>query len=257
MDLSLGIWLVRSEGENAAERICRSLGGLIHRPWQEPKQSQKEQFALVYRQHSAWILIMACGIAVRFVEGMIGDKREDPAVVVVDESCRYAIALLGGHEGGANDLVVRVSNCLGAMPVVTTATEALKPLVLGIGCRAGASYQQIEAAVVSALGERTLVDVREVATIDLKANEPGLVKFCQSHSLPLRWFGQAQVAQRPWVTEASPFVRESIGVDGVCEPCALMVSPRGRLVVPKCSLDGVAVAVVDDSLVGSQEGNNG
>jgi len=35
-------------------------------------------------------------------------------------------------------------------------------------------------------------------------------------------------------------------VDGVCEPCALIASPRGVLIVPKTTLDGVAVAVVAD-----------
>ena len=37
-----------------------------------------------------------------------------------------------------------------------------------------------------------------------------------------------------------------MGVDGVCEPCALIACTRGKLVVAKTALDGVAVAVVED-----------
>jgi cobalt-precorrin 5A hydrolase len=37
-----------------------------------------------------------------------------------------------------------------------------------------------------------------------------------------------------------------VGLDGVCEPCALIACGRGRLVVPKTTLDGVAIAVVED-----------
>jgi len=88
--------------------------------------------------------------------------------------------------------------------------------------------------------------VREVATVDLKANEPGLLEFCAAFDLPLRVFARATLAARPWVSAPSEWVKQNVGLDGVCEPCALVASPRGRLLVPKTSLDGVAVAVVQD-----------
>ncbi|MGH8624490.1 MAG: cobalamin biosynthesis protein, partial [Gammaproteobacteria bacterium] len=174
------------------------------------------------------------------------DKHTDPAVVVLDEACRFAISLLSGHEAGGNDLAYRVANVVGAIPVITTATEALKPLVVGIGCRKGAGAEQIERAVRHALGERDLAQVREIATIALKAEEPGLVRFCEQHTIPLRVIGCEQVAARAWVTQTSEWVRKNVGVDGVCEPCALIACTRGALVVPKTALDGVAVAVVED-----------
>jgi len=39
---------------------------------------------------------------------------------------------------------------------------------------------------------------------------------------------------------------QNIGVEGVCEPCALIASPRGALALPKMAFDGVTVAVVED-----------
>ena len=145
-------------------------------------------------------------------------------------------------------LAYRVANAIGAVPVVTTATEALKPLVVGIGCRKGVTAGQIAAAVQQALGERQLNEVREIATIDLKANEPGLLEFCEQHDLPLRVLASATVAARPWVTKASDWVQQNVGLPGVCEPCALIASTRGKLIVPKMALNGVAVAVVEDAL---------
>jgi len=256
---------------------------------------------------------MATGIAVRFVDGLLRDKHRDPAVVVLDEAGRYAIALVGGHEGGANALAYRVASAVGATPVVTTATEAAKSLVVGIGCRKGVSEEQIERAVLHALGLRgvawrqeqatgeregaggrgagrgsdegaggcgagrasdedaggrgagrrsdeggeghamrgfavaaDLSAVREIATIDLKAEEPGLVAFSRRRGIPLRIIARHQIVGRPWVSKPSAWVREALGVEGVCEPCALIASIRGRLVVPKATLDGVAVAIVDD-----------
>ncbi|HAT30630.1 MAG TPA: cobalamin biosynthesis protein CbiG [Janthinobacterium sp.] len=242
----LGIWLVREEGEALAACLRARLGGDIYRPWLVPGIAQKAQFGAVYREHAQWVMVAASGIAVRFLDGLALDKHSDPAVVVLDEAGRFAVSLLAGHEGGANLLAYRVANAVGAAPVVTTASEALKPLVLGIGCRRDVPAERIEAAVLHALGGRKLSEVREVATVDLKANEPGLLAFCRSHGLPLRVFARATLAARPWVSKPSDWVRRNVGLDGVCEPCALVASPRGALLVPKTSLDGVAVAVVED-----------
>lgn len=241
----LGIWLVREQAEGVGRILEQRLGGTLFRPWQS-EAPQREQFKDLFQQYSGWVLMMTTGIAMRFIDGAIRDKHTDPAVVVLDEACRFAISLLGGHEAGGNDLAYRVANVVGAIPVITTATEALKPLVVGIGCRKGAGAEQIERAVRHALGERDLAQVREIATIALKAEEPGLVWFCEQHNIPLRVIATEQVAARPWVTQASEWVRRNVGVDGVCEPCALIACTRGKLVVPKTALDGVAVAVVED-----------
>ncbi len=258
----LGLWPVRVEAAPLAMYLQDRLGGQsgqlrqscqLYQPWLNSEagtaQSQRQQFALAYRRHRQWIMIGATGIAVRFLDGLPQDKHSDPAVVVVDEAARFAISLLAGHEGGANSLAYRVAQVTGAQPVVTTATEAVKPLVLGIGCRKLASVEQIGAAVAQALQQcpgATLAQVREVATIDLKAEEPGLLAFCATHGLPLRVIAREQIAQRAWVGKPSEWVRQNIGVDGVCEPAALIASPRGRLLLGKTALDGVTVAIVDD-----------
>lgn len=254
MSQALGIWPVRPEAEGLAERLAQHLDGVVFRPW-ERTESQKEQFQAQFGQHSHWILVMATGIAARFVEGLLRDKHQDPAVVVLDEAGRYAVSLLGGHEAGGNALAYRVANAVGAVPVVTTATEAIKPLVIGIGCRKGVSEEQIAGAVRHALAQWSRRDVGEVAqfshvrelvTVDLKANEPALLAFSLRYAIPLRVIARQQIEGRSWVTRPSEWVRQSVGLDGVCEPCALIACGRGRLVVPKTTLDGVAVAVVED-----------
>src|SRR5207248_3794972 len=69
------------------------------------------------------VLICATGIAVRAIAPLLADKAADPAVVVVDDGGRFAVALTGGHRGGANVLAREVAALLGAEPVVTTATD--------------------------------------------------------------------------------------------------------------------------------------
>ena len=248
MRSELGIWLVRPNSEALARVLQAQLGGTLYRPWLNPAVTQKDQFATAYRLHRQWIMIAASGIAVRFLDGLAQDKHSDPAVVVLDEAGRFAVSLLAGHEGGANQLAYRVANAVGAVPVITTATEALKPLVVGIGCRKNVPVERIAAAVQHALGHRNINEIREIVTIDLKANEPGLLEFCEQHSVPLRVLSRETVAARAWVTQPSDWVQKNVGLKGVCEPCALIASPRGRLIVPKLALDGVAVAVVEDKL---------
>jgi len=245
--MSIGIWLVRPECENLASALKSRIGAELYRPWLDASKPHKDQFAAAYRREGQWVMIAASGIAVRFLEGMVEDKHSDPAVVLLDEAGRYAVSLLGGHEGGANRLAYLVANAVGALPVVTTATEAAKPLVVGIGCRKDVSSGRIEAAVCHALGARKINEVREVVTIDLKAKEPGLIEFCEAHSLPLRVLERETVAARSWVSRPSEWVQKNVGLDGVCEPCALIASPRGKLITPKTALDGVAVAVAEDN----------
>jgi cobalt-precorrin 5A hydrolase len=248
---NLGIWLVRSDSEVLAAILQRQLGGTLYKPWLNTSLTQKEQFAAAFPLHRRWLMIAASGIAVRFLEGLVQDKHTDPALVVLDEAGRFAISLLAGHEGGANELAYQVANVLGAVPVITTATEALKPLVVGIGCRKNVSVERIAAAVKLTLAQRHLYEVREVVTIDLKANEPGLLEFCRQQKLQLRILSSQTVAARAWLNQPSAWVQQNVGLPGVCEPSALIASPRGQLIISKTALDGVAVAIVED--IGFQE----
>ncbi len=72
------------------------------------------------------ICIMATGIVVRILGRELKGKDQDAAVVVMDEAGQFAISLLSGHLGGANDLARRLAEVSGATPVITTATDVNK-----------------------------------------------------------------------------------------------------------------------------------
>ncbi len=81
--------------------------------------------ALAFAECDALVVFLATGATVRLLAPLLQDKATDPGVVCVDEAQRFAVALLGGHGGGANDLAQEVADVLGAEAVITTATDAV------------------------------------------------------------------------------------------------------------------------------------
>ena len=86
--------------------------------------------------------------------------------------------------------------------------------------------------------------VAQLATIDLKAEEPAVLLLAQTRGWELRLFSAEQLAAVPGDFAESGFVRQTVGVGNVCERAAAACG--GRLVVRKQAGDGVTVAVAVD-----------
>ena len=206
--------------------------------------------AKLFPSHHRLVFVAPCGAVVRAIAPLLGHKTTDPAVVVVDVGARYAISLLSGHEGGANDLAMEVSNALGAEPVVTTTTEAIKDLIVGVGCRRGAPASNILAAVRAALEEANVVldRVRLLASADLKAHEPGLLAAARELGLSLRFISVEEIRSTRRTFRRSRFVEEKVNLPAVAEPAALLAGRRTQLLLPRRVFASVTVAVAQEGL---------
>ena len=121
---------------------------------------------------------------------------------------------------------------------------APKKLVLGIGCRKGTPYQTIEDFIIPTLREHRLAieSVSAVASIDLKAEESGLLEFCAAHHLPFFTYSAQELKQATGDFSPSAFVQSVTGVDTVCERSAVLHS-GGKLLLSKQKGNGVTLAV--------------
>ena len=118
-----------------------------------------------------------------------------------------------------------------------------KVLHLGIGCRKGISAQAVEEAV-SAVLESHAIDRRAIAqaaSIDLKAQEGGLLEVCEKNHWPVTFYTAQELLAVKGSTASSAFVKSVTGVDNVCERAAL--AGAERLLIEKTALGGVTVAL--------------
>ncbi len=291
-----------------------------------------------FSDYEGMIFIMASGIVVRTIAPFIKGKDVDPAVVVMDEAGRFAISLLSGHLGGANELAREVAGLIGATPVITTATdvcnkpcaediareldceienvsgikkvnaaflhdepvainlsvekrEALagcgnfiffddseellssrpqaciaitnrimhddekclvfrpKNLVIGVGCNRNTTTEEIENVIVKVLKDSCLSNksIRNLATIDVKKDEAGLLDFAKRHDLTIDFFDREELAKAGLTSAPSLYVLDAVGVGGVCEPAAMLSARGSKLLVPKVKSGNVTVAVAEVS----------
>lgn len=121
-------------------------------------------------------------------------------------------------------------------------------LHLGIGCRRGTPARNIREAVEAALTGHSIHPkaVKCAASIDLKADEEGLLAFCGEMGWPISFYSAAELLAVEGRFTPSGFVQSVTGVDNVCERAALLGAET--LLVKKTARNGVTVAVAAEHL---------
>ena len=290
-----------------------------------------------FSHDDALVFVGAIGIALRAIAPYIKTKTKDPAVVVVDELGKFSIPILSGHIGGANELALQIADVLGAIPVITTATDinnvfaidtwakgqglkilnpqciklvsskllkgeavhikseysidgkppqnvqindldviegydviiSHKPhenelkkdtlllvpqiITVGIGCRRDTSLENIEESILNILKSENyhILSLKNIASIDKKANEKGIIEFAEKYGLPFNTYSADELNSLEGDFTKSDFVKSVVEVDNVCERSAVMESD-GELIRRKDTCDGrgvtVALAMNDPAL---------
>ena len=80
-------------------------------------------YGSILEKYNTFLFITATGIAVRTIAPFIKTKDVDPAVLSMDEEGNFIISLLSGHLGGANRAAEVLGKIIGAVPVISTASD--------------------------------------------------------------------------------------------------------------------------------------
>ena len=118
-----------------------------------------------------------------------------------------------------------------------------KDLVLGIGCRRGTTYEKLYNFINSSLIKYNL-DIKAVAAIvsvDVKANEEGIIKFSQKINCPFITFEREQIKTVQDKYQKSEFVLKTLGITGVCEPCVDLEG--AEVIISKVKHEGMTLAI--------------
>ena len=111
-------------------------------------------------------------------------------------------------------------------------------LWVGIGCERGTSKQLIEAAITTTLQKYHLATeaIAGISTINIKADEQGILELCDSWNLPLKTFS-AELLKQVEVPTPSDVVNQEVGTPSVAEAAAILATKNSSftntLLLPK------------------------
>jgi len=219
------------------------------------------------------------GIGARPVITTATDLQNVPAIDLLAQERNLAIenpeairhvsmALLEGRSISLNDPLGRLA---GALPAKYLRSDAgtgpgiwiddirvdlpaeiliLRPASLFIGgCNRNTPASEIRDLMNRVLDDRHLApaSIAGLASIDLKADEEGLLELAESLAQPLVFFSRDQLATVKDVPSPSTMVEKHVGVKSVCEAAAILASGNGQLIAPKQTTPNVTIAIARKS----------
>lgn len=142
----------------------------------------------------------------------------------------------------AADIGVCIAESMKNSPFATTLHLVPRAVTLGVGCRRGTSREQLELALAQFLEENSLplAAITQLASIDLKQDEAGLLALAEAHGLKTIFYCADELQKEPGDFPASPFVSKTTGVDNVCQRAAQRAG--GTIFIPKTICQGVTFA---------------
>ncbi|MBQ3694790.1 MAG: cobalt-precorrin 5A hydrolase [Synergistaceae bacterium] len=167
---------------------------------------------------------------------------KNECVIENPENIKYISgSMLEGHNVG---VAVTCDN----IPVPFPVTLWLRPkvLVLGAGCHKGVSESEFERSVRDFLDGAgvSILSLRAIASIDIKAHEPALISFAEKHNIPFVTFSADELNALPGKFSGSAIVKSITGTDNICErACMLAAGECAVLLRSKCVYDNMTFAL--------------
>ncbi|MBI5185197.1 MAG: cobalamin biosynthesis protein [Nitrospinae bacterium] len=214
-----------------------------------PLAGMMEKFFIEYREI---IGFCAVGAMARLIAPLLRDKKTDPAVVALDECARFAVSVVSGHIGGANILAGKVASILGAIPVITTASDVSGTLAVDLlGRDMGWRVEKLE-------------NITKVSADVVNGEKVGLVQTCgesdwpESRPLPenISLFSSIEEAQAE-KPESLLIITDQLIEDGQLDALAektLVYRPKSLVIGVGCN-KGAPLEELEEALTAVLEEN--
>lgn len=280
-----------------------------------------------FHRYDIWGFIMATGIVVRLTKDLIQDKKTDPGIVVLDQKGKFAISLLSGHLGEANNYTQQLAKLTSGQPVITTASDVMgtisidlfakrhdcaivnftqakcitakivngdkillqsryplkeplpkniavnkeyagvkgkiimtnkmvpfkkdtvrlfkKNIVLGIGCRKDIPSKRLIQWIREVMNQHKLSihSLKKIASVEIKKEEGALLEASTAFGVPFEVFSIEEIQKVEWLFDGSSFVKQTIGVSAVSEPCGYLASGCGKKLLKKQNKNGMTLSI--------------
>ncbi len=125
----------------------------------------------------------------------------------------------------------------------------VKNIVLGIGCRRGSMLSEIEPFILDSLS-RWNIDLRavkQIASIDLKADEEGIISFTSKYKIDYKTYSKEALLPYEFLFENSEFVKGTVGVGSVCETSGYLASGGGFKISEKIIGNGMTLSIWEEN----------
>lgn len=126
-----------------------------------------------------------------------------------------------------------------------------KNLIVGIGSRRGVSSENIIRFLKEVLRKYNLSyrSIKHFATVDLKADEIGIIETARYFEKELKIVSRAEILAVENMFTGSDFVKKEIGVKAVSEPCSYLTSNKdGKFLEMKAKKDGITISIYEERL---------
>ena len=123
-------------------------------------------------------------------------------------------------------------------------------ICVGIGCKKDTSSENILDFLKELFQQQnlSLKSIKVIASAWVKKNELGLLESAKILGKQIIFYEKADILEfEDMVEEKSDFVKETIGVYGVSEPCAFLASNRkGKFLIKKAKKNGITISLFEE-----------
>lgn len=146
------------------------------------------------------------------------------------------------------DSIIYITNRIIDNPHPRSIQLIPRNIIVGVGCRRGTLTEKIIDGInhiFSELGIKT-DSIKGLSSVDIKKDEIGILETGKYFRVPVDFIDREEIKIVEDKFSSSKFVRKTIGVGSVAEPCGYISSNGGKCLMEKRKLNGFTLSVWEE-----------